>query len=75
MVSLHNEAIKQLLLGKEVRMGGTGIDRWHKMEDLPAIKASLKEYEARVAALQQAASSAPAFGGKSFSVSDFSNPA
>lgn len=74
MVTLHTEAIKQLLLGKEVRMGGPGLDRWHRMEDLPALKASLKDYEARAKSLSQAASGAPTFGGLSYSLADFSNP-
>ena len=74
MVSLHTEAIKQLLLGKEVRMGGPGLDRWLRFEDLGEVRAGRKEWEARVKSLTQSTSGAPTFGGLSYSLADFSNP-
>lgn len=72
MVSAYLAAEKQLLLGKEVRMGGPGLDRWLRLEDLPEIRAGRKEWESRAAALQTTASAAPTFGGLRFSVADFS---
>lgn len=72
MVTMYLSAEQQLLAGKEVRLGGPGIDRWHRMEDLEQIRAGRKEWEARVAALQNASSSTPTFGGLTFSAADFS---
>ena len=34
MVAAYVAAEQQILLGKEVRMGGPGIDRWLRFEDL-----------------------------------------
>ncbi len=75
MVSAYLAAETAILLGKEVRIGGSGIDRSFRHEDLPEIRAGRKEWEGRVTALQQTASSTPAFGGRAFSLADFSNPA
>lgn len=72
MVTAYTNAEIELLKGKEVRMGGPGIDRWWKSEDLPQIRAGRKEWEARVTTLQNAASGAPTFGGLGYSVADFS---
>lgn len=72
MVTAYLQAEAQILLGKEVRIGGSGTDRHFKHEDLPQIRAGRQEWEGRVAALQKAASSAPTFGGRTFSVADFS---
>jgi len=72
MVAAYTQAETQILLGKEVRMGGPGIDRWLRFEDLQEIRAGRKEWEARVTALQNAASGAPTFGGLGYSVADFS---
>lgn len=73
MVAMYVQAEQQILAGKEVRLGSQGIDRWHRMEDLEQIRAGRKEWEAKVKAMQQAASGAPSFGGLGFSVADFGN--
>lgn len=72
MVSAYLAAEKQILLGKEVRMGGPGLDRWLRLEDLPEIRAGRKEWETRAQALLSSASAAPTFGGLRYSVADFS---
>lgn len=72
MVAMYLTAEQQLLAGKEVRLGGAGIDRWHRMEDLEQIRAGRKEWETKVTALQNTASGKPTFGGLSFSVANFS---
>lgn len=61
-------AEQALLEGKEARMG----DRALRMEDLAEIRAGRKEWEARVAAEQAAADSAPRLGGSAFKVADLS---
>lgn len=68
MLSAYIECEKQILLGKETRLG----DRSLRFEDLDMVRAGRKEWEAKVVQLQQTASPAPAFGGRSFSVADFS---
>ena len=73
MVTAYTQAETAILAGKEVRMGGPGLDRWHRYEDLEQVRAGRKEWEARVKALQSTASSAPQFGGLSYSVADFSD--
>jgi hypothetical protein len=72
MVSAYLAAEKQLLLGKEVRMGGPGLDRWLRLEDLPEIRAGRKEWEARATALQASTSATPTFAGLRYSLADFS---
>lgn len=72
MVTAYTTAETQLLLGKEVRMGGPGLDRWLRLEDLEQIRAGRKEWESRVASLSADAAGAPKFGGLSYSVADFS---
>jgi hypothetical protein len=74
MVAAYLEAEKQVLLGKEVRMGGPGLDRWLRYEDMGEIRAGRKEWEARVKSLQLTSSTAPTFGGLSYSLADFSDP-
>lgn len=74
MVAAYTEAEKQILLGKEVRLGGAGTERWFKHEDLPQIRAGRKEWQGVVAGLQHAGAGTPTFGGRTFSVADFSNP-
>ena len=74
MVAAYLEAEKQILLGKEVRMGGPGIDRWLRFEDMGEVRAGRKEWESRVKALQQTTDSTPTFGGLSYSLADFSSP-
>lgn len=73
MVTAYTEAEASILLGKEVRMGGPGLDRWFRHEDLGEIRAGRKEWEARVKSLQNTASGAPTFGGLGYSVADFSD--
>ena len=74
MVTAYTVAEKEILLGKEVRMGGPGLDRWLRFEDLGEVRAGRKEWEARVKALTQTAGNAPTFGGLSYGLADFSNP-
>jgi len=72
MVTSYLEAEQAVLAGKEVRIGGPGLDRWHRLEDLDLIRAGRKEWEARVLSLQNTAGNAPTFGGLGYSVADFS---
>lgn len=74
MVTAYLACERQILLGKEVRMGGAGTERWFRQEDLPAVRAGRKEWEAKVTALQNTAVANPTFGGLGYSLSDFSNP-
>jgi hypothetical protein len=74
MVAAYLAAETQILLGKEVRMGGPGLDRWLRFEDMGEVRAGRKEWESRVKALQQTDSAAPTFGGLSYSLADFSAP-
>lgn len=74
MVTAYLAAEAEVLLGKEVRMGGPGLDRWLRFEDLAEIRKGRTEWEARVKALQQTDAGAPTFGGLSYSLADFSNP-
>lgn len=74
MVTAYTTAETEILLGKEVRMGGPGLDRWLRYEDLQQIRAGRKEWESRVAKLQAVAGQTPNFGGISYSLADFSNP-
>lgn len=72
MVSAYLAAEQAILAGKEVRIGGTGVDRFLRHEDLAMVRAGRAEWEKRVAALQASAGYAPTFGGLSYSVADFS---
>ena len=74
MVAAYLQAETEILLGKEVRVGGSGTERFMRYEDLDLVRAGRKEWEARVTALQNAQSGTPAFGGLSYSLADFSNP-
>ena len=74
MAAAYLEAETQILLGKEVRLGGAGLDRTLRMEDLDMVQAGRREWERRVSALERAAAGAPTIGGLSFSVADVSNP-
>lgn len=74
MAAAYLEAETQILLGKEVRLGGAGLDRTLRMEDLDMVQAGRREWERRVNALQRSASSAPTTAGLGFSVADLSDP-
>lgn len=74
MVLAYTRCESQILLGKEVRMGGSGTERWWRQEDLDQVRAGRKEWERRVASLQASADGAPTFGGLGYSLADFSNP-
>lgn len=74
MVTAYRTAEQEILLGKEVRMGGPGLDRWLRYEDLEQVRAGRKEWEATVAKLQTSDAGAPQFGGLAYSLSDFSSP-
>jgi len=74
MVTAYLSAEQAILQGKEVRLGGAGLDRWLRQEDLDMVRAGRQEWERRVTQLQAVASRAPTFGGLSFSVADFSLP-
>lgn len=70
MVAAYTQAEIQILAGKEVRMGGPGIDRWLRFEDLEQVRAGRKEWEARAKALQNASASVPTIGGLAYSVAN-----
>jgi hypothetical protein len=80
MVTAYLEAERQILAGKEVRLGGPGVDRWLRLEDLDLVRAGRKEWQDKVKSLQaQAAAAAdPAtqalktFGGVRYGLSNFS---
>lgn len=74
MVAAYTQAEAQILLGKEVRIGGAGTDRMFKHEDLAQVRAGRKEWEVRVASLQSTAAGAPTFGGRGYGLANFSNP-
>lgn len=74
MVTAYLTAEQEILLGKEVRMGGPGLDRWLRYEDLEQIRAGRKEWESTVAKLQNTGAGTPAFGGLAYSLADFSTP-
>ena len=71
MVAAHETAITQILLGKSVRFNTGAGDRMCTFEDLGAVRASLADWEAKVTRLTAAQSSAPTFGGLSYSVARF----
>lgn len=68
MLSAYLDAERQLLLGKETRLG----DRLLRHEDLPEIRLGRKEWEIRVAAEQRSAAGAGSFGGLGYSVANLS---
>lgn len=63
-----------VLEAKEVRMGigGAGIDRQLRMEDLAEIRKGRQEWERVVSSLQATAAGAPRIGGLGFSLASFS---
>ena len=73
MVTAYTQAELQILAGKEVRMGGPGIDRWLRFEDLGEVRAGRKEWEAKVNAMQATAGGAPTLGGLSYSVANLAD--
>lgn len=74
MLDAYIAAETAILLGKETRIGGVGLDRWLRMEDLDMVQAGRKEWERRVQSLTSAAAGVPRFGGARFSLADVSNP-
>lgn len=74
MAAAYLAAEQAILEGKEVRLGGAGLDRWLRHEDLDMVRAGRQEWERRVTTLQASADSRPTFGGLSYSVADFSAP-
>lgn len=72
MLASYLEAETQILLGKEVRLGGAGLDRTLRMEDLSMVQAGRREWERRVGILQRTAGQAPTTAGLSYSVVDLS---
>ncbi len=72
MLASYMEAEAQILLGKEVRLGGVGLDRTLRMEDLNMVQAGRREWERRVVMLQRTAGGAPTTAGLSYSVVDLS---
>jgi len=73
MVTAYTQAELQILAGKEVRMGGPGLDRWLRFEDLEQIRAGRKEWEAKVKSMQTAAGGAPTIGGLAYSVANLAD--
>jgi hypothetical protein len=74
MLDAYIAAETAILLGKETRIGGVGLDRWLRMEDLDMVQAGRKEWERRVQSLTSSAAGVPRFGGARFSLADVSNP-
>lgn len=75
MVSAYLQAEQQILLGKRVRIGGSGIERDLTHEDLDLVRAGRQEWERKAANLQQQATPAgraATIGGLSFALSNFS---
>ena len=64
-----------VLEGKEIRLGvgGAGIDRMLRMEDLAQIRAGRQEWERIASSLQASAAGAPRIGGLGFSLASFSS--
>lgn len=60
-----------ILAGKEVRMGGPGIDRWLRLEDLGEVRKGRSEWERRVSSLSASVSGAPTLGGITFTLARF----
>jgi hypothetical protein len=73
MVSAYTTAEAAILQGKEVRLGGSGVDRFLRHEDLGEVRKGRKEWEGRVKQLQQTTAGTPTIGGLSYSVADFGN--
>ncbi len=74
MVAAYLAAEQAILQGKEVRLGGSGVDRFLRHEDLQMVRQGRQEWERRVTTLQASAAAAPSFGGLGYSVADFSAP-
>jgi len=77
MLDAYIAAEKNILAGKEVRLGGPGIDRWLRLEDLQEVIKGRKEWEARVRALTNQAlppdvAALQTFGGVRYGLSNFS---
>jgi hypothetical protein len=60
-----------VLQGKEVRLGGPGMDRWHRMEDLPEIRKGRAEWERRIASMSAASAGLSTLGGVTFTRARF----
>lgn len=60
-----------ILAGKEVRMGGPGIDRWLRLEDLGEVRKGRSEWERKVSTLGAAAAGLPTLGGITFTTARF----
>jgi glutathione S-transferase len=74
MLDAYQAAELAILAGKEVRIGGVGLDRWLKLEDLDRVQAGRKEWEKKLAQATGAAAGVPTFGGARMSLADVSNP-
>jgi hypothetical protein len=74
MVTAYLAAEQAILQGKEVRLGGSGVDRFLRHEDLQMVRQGRQEWERRVTTLQASAAAAPTFGGLGYSLADFSAP-
>ncbi|MFY7940891.1 MAG: hypothetical protein ACOVOX_08290, partial [Burkholderiaceae bacterium] len=70
MLDAYIAAETAILIGKETRIGGVGLDRWLRMEDLDMVQAGRKEWERRVQSLTSSAAGVPRFGGARFSLAD-----
>lgn len=64
-----------VLEGKEIRMGigGAGIDRMLRMEDLAEIRKGRQEWERIASNLMAKAAGAPRIGGLGYGVANFGN--
>ena len=74
MLEAYMAAETAILLGKETRIGGVGLDRWLKLEDLDMVQAGRREWEKKVLQLQNTGAKVPTFGGARFALADVSNP-
>ena len=74
MLAAYVQAEQQILLGKEVRLSGPGLDRSLRLEDLAEVRKGRQEWAAQVRSLQRTAGGTPTFGGAGFSVADLSAP-
>ncbi len=67
----YKAAESRILEAKEIRMGGSGIDRSERQEDLAVVRQGITEWQRKVDQLTAAASGKPTFGGLSYSTARF----
>lgn len=60
-----------ILTGKEVRLGGPGLDRWLRREDLDEVRAGRQEWQRIVDSLSAASAGKPTLAGLTYTVARF----